>query len=228
MRKDKEIRETLGVLSTYQAALVLHLSRRNAENTTQIHRLISLLEDKIPSGQLTALSLPADTGSSASTVEDTSIAITRPRAHYQRHKRNTSSKCILGLCQCQCHAPMRGFSGPCMMTSLLQNVFCGCEHREYFMAIHLFRKFCVLKLSLNWQDHISVNCALTYYGTVNHTSPGFMILYKCQEGLMGMSEALSELEILRENGDINFKEVDPSGKGWIQASLITLIVGEAF
>ncbi len=55
-----------------------------------------------------------------------------------------------------------------------------------------------------------------------------MILYKCQEGLMGMSEALSELEILRENGDINFKEVDPSGKGWIQASLITLIVGEAF
>jgi hypothetical protein len=81
------------------------------------------------------------------------------------------------------------------------------------MAIQLFRMFCVLKFSLHWQDSVSLTCSLDYYGMVEHMSPGFMILVQCQEGLMGPQQARDELRILRANGEVNFKEVDPSGKG---------------
>jgi hypothetical protein len=56
---------------------------------------------------------------------------------------------------------------------------------------------------------------------VNYTSPGFMILFSCREGLIGLQQAHDELRSLGEKGKINFGEVDPSEKDWIEESLLS-------
>jgi hypothetical protein len=72
--------------------------------------------------------------------------------------------------------------------------------------------------AFNLTECVSINCSLNYYGMVNCTSPGFIILYRCQEGLMDLPQARDELRTLRAKGVINFKEVGPSGMGWVEAS----------
>jgi hypothetical protein len=78
----------------------------------------------------------------------------------------------------------------------------------------------MMKLSLIWQQGIQVTCSLNYYGVVNHTSPGFAVLFKCRHGLIGLQEARMELRWLRERGLVSFKEMDPCGQGWVEASLL--------
>jgi hypothetical protein len=82
-----EIREILGVVSIYQAALMLHLSRRNVQNAAQIPRLISLLENRLLLNQSMTPTLPVNPPESLTTLEDTSMAVTRPRVYHHRQNR---------------------------------------------------------------------------------------------------------------------------------------------
>jgi hypothetical protein len=218
VKKDKEIREILGILSTYRSAIQLHLARCNTQNTAQILKRISLLEEKISMGRTTAPQLPTENGIGLLALEENHTALIRPQTKKLRQNRKRSSRCARGICNCPCHISIMGPTRSWMPTVLLQTVLCSCEDREYSMAMHLFRTIYSLKLSLHWQDGVSITCSLNYYGMVNYTSPGFMVLYRCEEGLMSLQEARNELRLLREKGEISFKEVDPSGKGWIEAS----------
>jgi len=218
VRKDKEIRDIIGVLSTYQLTIQFHLLRCNMQTTAQILDRIDFPKEKIPAAISMESMTPADNGSSSLILgdHDTTAAHWRPQKF--KHNQKRSSKCARGVCTCSCHVSKKSSSVSWMAISLLQTVFYGCEDREYAIALHLFRTICILHLSLHWQEGVAIKCGLDYHGTVNYTSPGFMILHRCREGLMDLQQARNELRVLREKGEINFKEVDPSGDGWIEAS----------
>jgi hypothetical protein len=216
-KKSKKIQDILRVLDIYRGVILFHLTRRTLQNTSSIPRLIATIEDKIRSDRSTSSPLPSGDSKGLSALEDKNTALIPPRRNQPKLNLRRSSNCARSMCKCSCHLSLLDPSETQTSTSFMPTIFCGCDSREYHWAMQLFRKTYFFRLSLHWQHEQLIVFSLNNYVTAAFTSPGFLILYKCEVGIMDLDQAQKELKSLRKKGEISFREVNPAGKGWIVA-----------
>lgn len=77
-----------------------------------------------------------------------------------------------------------------------------------------------LSLKLSWGSRgYSISPCLQIQRIVKHTSPGFAILWRCQTGQIDVTSAIKTLFCLFKEGKASPHDVDPGGRGWLEASL---------
>lgn len=144
--------------------------------------------------------------------------------------------CSLHHCHCSCHLTENslgrywGFEYTPLSVMLGKCDNKGCDTKN----IRWKFRFTLNKLKIPWAflmdfelilgaGKYSLRPALVLQQVVNYTSPGFEILWKCENSCMSLSEARRELRELNRLPSPLRQHVNPEGKNYIQVNSPTQI-----
>lgn len=144
---------------------------------------------------------------------------------------DSRTRCLRDRCICACHDTTSSsgrfwswnISSPWALVRPCDRA--SCQDRtlkaRYYVSFSRFKipwsvKFCFeLALGLNG---CSISSSLQPVRVVPFTSPGFVLLWKCQTYQIGWSEARPALQNLFDEGKASPLDVDPAGKTWLEVT----------
>lgn len=133
-----------------------------------------------------------------------------------------SSKCRSGACGCKCHGAIRpiGNSQRVLSGSSFEAVFttCQCPSRMVSWTILAFQKHINVCFTIVYERGFSLTFSPTIRHTVPRTSPSFVVLFKCREGLMGFEEAITTLNSIFVQGASSIHDIDRDGNSLVEVS----------
>lgn len=172
------------------------------------------------------LEVPPSTENVAS--QEISAALSRPRDRRLMQK----TSCAVRLCHCSCH-----------MTENSRGRYWGLEYTPLSLILghcdyekcDMKRVQCRFRLAFNrirvpWallmdfeliigSGRFSLRPALSLKRVVNYTSPGFEIMWRCENHLMPLADALSQLRDLDRLPSPLQQHVNPDGENYVQVSI---------
>lgn len=133
-----------------------------------------------------------------------------------------SPKCRSGACGCKCHGAIRpiGNSKSVISGSSFEAVFttCRCPSRVVSWTILAFQKYINFCFTIVYERGFSLTFSPTIRHTVPRTSPSFVVLFKCREGLMGFEEAITTLNYMFDQGSSSIYDIDRDGNSFMEVS----------
>ncbi|CEO58358.1 hypothetical protein PMG11_03088 [Penicillium brasilianum] len=162
------------------------------------------------------------------TSQEISAALSRPRDRRVMQK----TSCAVRLCHCSCH-----------MTENSRGRYWGLEYTPLSLILghcdydkcDMKRVQCRFRLAFNrirvpWallmdfesmlgSGKCSIRPALSLKRVVNYTSPGFEIMWRCENHLMPLADTLSQLRDLDKLPSPLQQHVNPDGENYVQALL---------
>jgi hypothetical protein len=132
-----------------------------------------------------------------------------------------NSRCSRGTCSCRCHGLSKDvyrhswIEGSSWLSFITK---CACDSKTFHWSVNMFQKQLSFKILVEYQRGFSLNVSLPIRNTVPRTSPLFVVLLKCQEGLMKLDDALVSIrEILDARGG-SIYDINHNGEGWFEVS----------
>jgi hypothetical protein len=131
--------------------------------------------------------------------------------------------CDTGSCVCHCHtvlpAESRGRWGVLTRpTFSALTTKCSCPTRKYKFALSISQNIMCINLLLSWIRGFTVQPTLKIPCRARDTSPGFVILWKCEYSNMLLDQARKELKHLLRSGHASIHDVDSKNQGWLEVS----------
>lgn len=135
-----------------------------------------------------------------------------------------SSECRTGICGCKCHGAIQLLKNPwaILSGSSLEAVLttCRCPSRMISWTILAFEKHINICFTLLYEHGFSLTFSPTIRHTVPRTSPSFVVLRKCREGIMGAEEAITTLNYIFGQGSSSIYDIDRDGNSFMEVNVI--------
>ena len=139
--------------------------------------------------------------------------------------------CLNDRCICSCHAMLSKsgrfwswkFPSLAKLFSACDRPTCGNKIIRTSFHVSLSR-FNILRaidlmLSFAWgESGCAISLVLRPARIVKYTSPGFVLLWKCETGQLQWPEARTILARLFDEKEASLEDIDPSGKTWLEVS----------
>jgi hypothetical protein len=134
---------------------------------------------------------------------------------------NRPSRCSRGTCFCLCHASSKTVYQNARLEGTTWRSMaakCSCDSKTFHWTINMFQKRLSLRFWVEYTNGFSLNASLPVRNTVPRTSPLFVVLFKCRQGLMTLDDAVLSIRKILDSRLGSVNDVDRDGNGWFEVS----------
>ena len=142
-------------------------------------------------------------------------------------------RCCQGKCNCRCHQ-VHVYQGRFWAVQIPQfsRMLMDCDRpycrirryrQSYRLALSRIGIPIAVEVTLNFGQTLngySISPSLSFPAIRKYTSPGFEVIWKLENCLISLTEAMSTLQHLFNQRQISVYDVDPSGKGWLEVLML--------
>ncbi|KFY61367.1 hypothetical protein V496_05056 [Pseudogymnoascus sp. VKM F-4515 (FW-2607)] len=237
LAREEDVKQAARRLRQFSNFLILHQSIHTSHLGTQVLGRLTALEEIAKTATETLISR---LGAEEKTTQDVSESnkgdsihsLIQPQRQVKRpttYSDQSGTLCLSNRCGCSCHKLLsksaRFWSWK--LTSLA-NLLSACDRPScankiirtslYISLSHFnIRQAIHLGLGFAWgESGCSLSFVLRPSRTVKYTSPGFVLLWKCETMQLRWPEAQTMLAKLFNEKEASPEDVDPSGKTWLE------------